>query len=91
MHAVVAAVKRRIDLAATGERLGTLGVITPFPAQAEAITEQLTANHSPAELLSLGLQIGTVDAFQGGERDTMIVSLAVSPSSRSTTRTSSTS
>lgn len=81
MQAVVAAVKRRIELALSGTDLGTLGVITPFPAQAEAITEQLTANHAPEELMSLGLQIGTVDAFQGGERDTMIVSLAVSPHS----------
>ncbi len=81
LQAVVAAVNRRIELAKSGTELGTLGVITPFPAHAEAITEQLTANHSSEELMSLGLQIGTVDAFQGGERDTMIVSLAVSPNS----------
>ncbi len=81
LDTVVAAVSHRIELAAKGEYSGTVGVITPFPAQAQAIADAITAKHSAAEILSLSLQIGAVDAFQGGERDVMIISLAVSPTS----------
>ncbi len=81
LAAVVMEVGRRIERVRDGEALGTLGIITPFPAQAEAITQKLTEAYAPEALLSLGLQVGTVDAFQGGERDTMIVSLAVAESS----------
>ena len=82
VDAVAAVVADKRDRIEPGSNQ-TIGVVTPFPAQADAIAARLTEDFTPAELVQLGMEIGTVDAFQGTERDTMILSLAVSPSSTS--------
>ena len=81
LAAVVEIVGQRIAEANDETAPGTVGVVTPFPAHADAISAALSDRYRPAELMALGLQVGSVDAFQGAERDTMIVSLAVSPTS----------
>lgn len=53
----------------------TLGVITPFRAQMTAIQQRLT-NEQRAMVT-----VDTVERYQGGERDTIIISFAVSHSS----------
>ena len=56
----------------------SLGVVTPFRAQADAIEEAVMASTTIDELDELDLRIGTVHGFQGCERDHMVVSLAAS-------------
>ncbi|MFD6149329.1 DEAD/DEAH box helicase [Streptomyces sp. NPDC060243] len=49
----------------------TVGVVTPFTAQAEALRKSLSPYDEER------LRIGTVHTFQGGERDVMVFSLVV--------------
>ena len=55
----------------------SVGVITPFRAQADALEEALLSEFSPEEMERLGLRTGTVHGFQGNERDTVIASLVL--------------
>jgi very-short-patch-repair endonuclease len=58
---------------------GTVGVVTPFRAQASRIRDLVNANPHAALLLNkLELLIDTVHKFQGDERDVMIFSPVVS-------------
>ncbi|WP_280252446.1 AAA domain-containing protein [Nocardia abscessus] len=50
----------------------TVGVVTPFKAQAEVIRQQLGRNFDH-------VRVGTVHTFQGGECDIMIYSLVAAP------------
>ena len=63
----------------------TLGVVSPFRAQIDAIRERLSKSLSPdlmAKLLNRHhLKVETAHGFQGDERDDMIVSLVVDASS----------
>ncbi|MER7274121.1 ATP-binding protein [Dactylosporangium sp. NPDC000244] len=62
-------------LAAAG-RTG-IGVVTPFRPQADAIEAALLKELTAEEIERLGLRCGTVHAFQGGEADTVVVSLGL--------------
>ncbi|WP_344620430.1 DEAD/DEAH box helicase, partial [Dactylosporangium salmoneum] len=62
-------------LAAAG-RTG-IGVVTPFRAQADALEAALLKELTADEIERLVLRSGTVHAFQGGEADTVLVSLAL--------------
>ncbi|WP_164155598.1 AAA domain-containing protein [Sandarakinorhabdus rubra] len=54
---------------------GSLGVVTPFRAQANAITEAVNADNALASrLIQHGFIADTVHKFQGDERDLMIFS-----------------
>ena len=58
---------------------GTVGVVTPFRAQANRIRDLVSAHPQAALLLGrLDLLIDTVHKFQGDERDVMIFSPVVS-------------
>ena len=70
--AVVQLVRERAD---AGQH--DIGVISPFRQQAEALEQALIDEFSSAELQELGLRVGTVHAFQGGERDVVIASLGL--------------
>ncbi|MGI8313007.1 caspase, EACC1-associated type [Saccharopolyspora hattusasensis] len=50
---------------------GTVGVVSPFRAQAEAIEQQWRGNDR--------IQVGTVHTFQGSERDAIVFSLVAGP------------
>jgi hypothetical protein len=54
-----------------------IGVISPFREQADALEHALMDEFSAVELQQLGLRVGTVHSFQGGERDTVIASLGL--------------
>jgi hypothetical protein len=56
----------------------SIGIVTPFRAQADALEEAVLDEFSPEELERLGLRTGTVHAFQGNERDLVIASLSLS-------------
>jgi hypothetical protein len=85
--AVAAEVARAIDLVrerhAAGRR--SVGVVTPFRAQADALEAAVLAAFGADELHALNLRVGTVHAFQGNERDDVIVSVGVGPDENATT------
>jgi ATP-dependent RNA/DNA helicase IGHMBP2 len=56
-------------LLARGLPPGDLAVITPYDAQARLLRERLAAEHAA------GVEIGTVDGFQGREKEAVIVDL----------------
>ncbi|MGI5242332.1 AAA domain-containing protein [Dactylosporangium sp. CA-139066] len=72
VDAVLEAVRERAQRGAT-----SIGVVTPFRAQADAIEAELLRVYPVEEIDRLGLRSGTVHAFQGAEADTVIVSLAL--------------
>jgi len=57
------------DLQHNGIDMGTVGVITPYRGQVKRLKELLDMNVYP------GLEISTVDSFQGREKEIMILSL----------------
>ncbi len=52
----------------------TVGIITPFRAQADALERALVERVDTTTIDALSLRVGTVHQFQGGERDHVIVS-----------------
>jgi superfamily I DNA and/or RNA helicase len=60
-----------------GETDGSIGLVSPFRAQAEAIEEAIIERYSADEILRRRLKVGTAHAMQGSEHDTVIISLAV--------------
>ncbi len=57
----------------------SIGIISPFRDQADALEAALLENFDTARITRLGLRVGTVHSFQGGERDTVIISLGLAP------------
>lgn len=55
----------------------SVGVVTPFRAQADAVEQAILDRLSLDEIEALGLRVGTVHAFQGNERDLVVVSLGL--------------
>ncbi len=56
---------------------GTVGVVTPFSAQARSISQALERSLSELDRQRLHLGVGTAHRFQGDERDLMILSPVV--------------
>jgi hypothetical protein len=63
-----------------------VGVVSPFRVQADAIEKGILDLYELEELERLHLRVGTVHAFQGAERDVMVVSLALTPDDASGSR-----
>lgn len=57
--------------------VGTVGIVTPFRAQAELISQLITKEISPEDIAEHDILVGTAHAFQGNERRTMYASWAV--------------
>ena len=55
----------------------SIGLITPFRAQADALEKAALKRFSLEEIDEYGLRVGTVHSYQGDERDLLIISLAV--------------
>ena len=55
----------------------SIGLISPFRAQADAIEAAILDRYRLEEIDAYGLRVGTVHSYQGDERDVLIVSLAV--------------
>ena len=64
----------------------SIGVISPFRKQVEAIQEAVLKEFSLREIQEMDLRIGTVHGFQGSERTNVILSLAVDNTSPSSLR-----
>lgn len=61
--------------AANGWR--SIGLISPFRSQADAIEAAVLDRYRLEEIDAYGLRVGTVHSYQGDERDVLIVSLSV--------------
>ena len=55
-------------------------VLSPFRDQADALEAAIIEHCSATDIERLELRVGTVHSFQGGERNVVIASLALSPS-----------
>lgn len=66
---------------------GSVGVISPFRQQVQALKEAIEAQVPEPVAQAADLRIGTVDAFQGQERDLILFSPCVSASSAQTAAT----
>ena len=76
---VGAVIKTMRDLIIKNNYRGSVGVVTPFRAQADAITAAVKADKELIQTLSTrGFLADTVHKFQGDERDVMIFSPVVS-------------
>jgi very-short-patch-repair endonuclease len=71
VDAVLAHVRKRV---ATGVR--SIGVVTPFRAQADALEDALLNELTLDEITTGGVRAGTVHGVQGGEFDEVVISLA---------------
>jgi hypothetical protein len=58
---------------------GSVGVITPFRAQADALEAAVLRDLPLASIKALDLRVGTVHAFQGNERDVVLASIGIGP------------
>lgn len=74
VETIVAALRR-----ASGNGTSSIGVVTPFRAQADALEAAVLAGFSADELIAMDLRVGTVHAFQGNERDVIYCSLGIGP------------
>lgn len=74
VNAVVAELEK---LLADQKYNGSVGVITPFRDQVRAIEERLRGRLPPEVCERAELRVGTVDAFQGQERDLILFSPVV--------------
>lgn len=71
VDAVLAHVRKRV---AAGVR--SIGVVTPFRAQADALEEALLRDLTLDEITTGGVRVGTVHGVQGSEFDEVVISLA---------------
>ncbi|WP_335618130.1 AAA domain-containing protein [Lentzea guizhouensis] len=71
IDAVLAHLRKRV---AAGVR--SIGVVTPFRAQADALEEALLNELTLDEITSGGVRVGTVHGVQGSEFDEVVISLA---------------
>jgi len=60
----------------------TIGVISPFRAQADLISEMIYKELDPEIIRKFAIQSRTVDGFQGDERDVIIYSMRFSPNGK---------
>lgn len=65
---------------------GSVGVVAPFNAQVALIQRKVRAMLDAAKLERLSLRVGTVDRWQGGEADVVLVSLTLAPGSAHSAR-----
>jgi hypothetical protein len=77
VDAVLAHLRRRI---AAGVR--SIGVVTPFRAQADALEQALLDRLSLDEITTGGVRVGTVHGVQGSEFDEVVVSIALTDEDR---------
>lgn len=64
----------------------SIGVLSPFRSQADAIEAAIIEEFSLEDIDELDLRVGTVHGFQGCERDLLIISLGLEPGGSPNTR-----
>lgn len=78
---VSAIVRHLKKLIVADKYTGSIGVITPFRAQVAAIESAVDAVLDEPKRIACELKVGTVDGFQGQERDLIMFSPCVGPRS----------
>lgn len=68
------AVVKEVASLLTRKRVPSVGVVTPFSAQARLIQNLLEKRLAPEAIASASLTVGTAHKFQGDERDVMVFS-----------------
>ncbi|KAK4347649.1 hypothetical protein RND71_033988 [Anisodus tanguticus] len=66
----------------SGEKIG-IGIISPYNAQIAAIKENLGTKYSTDDESDFSVDVRSVDGFQGGEKDVIIISAVRSNANRS--------
>lgn len=80
--AEVSAIVRHLKKLIVGDNYaGSIGIITPFRAQVAAIEDAIAAVLDEPKCIACELKVGTVDGFQGQERDLIMFSPCVGPRS----------
>jgi very-short-patch-repair endonuclease len=80
--AEVSAIVRHLrKLLIEDEYAGSIGVISPFRAQVLALENAISAAIDEPKQIACELKVGTVDGFQGQERDLILFSPCVGPRS----------
>jgi hypothetical protein len=69
-----------------GDEPPTVGVVTPFRAQADAIEAMVLDRFALEDIEALDLRVATVHGFQGDERDVVLLSPALGPADLSSGR-----
>jgi hypothetical protein len=65
--------RRRVDAG-----VASIGVLSPFRAQADAVERAVLAEFTVEEITRAGLRVGTVHSFQGSECDELVITFALS-------------
>ena len=86
LERVVAIVRERQASTRAAGDSASIGVLSPFRQQADAIEAAIVERFSLEEIDELDLRVGTVHGFQGCERDLVIMSLALDPASSPNSR-----
>jgi hypothetical protein len=76
VHAEVLATMRHVR-ALHRQGAASVGILTPFRAQADALEAAVLAAFTADDLRAMDLRVGTVHGFQGNERDVIVLSLGV--------------
>lgn len=80
--AEVSAIREHLQLLLLTESyLGTVGIIAPFRPQVQALSDAIHSAIPENVLEKAELRVGTVDSFQGQERDLILFSPCLGPSS----------
>lgn len=81
VHEVTRLLRQALDGGVT-----SIGVLSPFRAQADALERMVLAELPLQRLHEIDLLVGTAHAFQGAERDVVIASLAIGDDDRQALR-----
>ena len=82
--AVCASVAELIKREKSGDKVSTIGVLSPFRDQVEFLERRLIKELALSDIQRHQLRVGTAYSFQGDERDVMFLSLAVDDESHGT-------
>jgi superfamily I DNA and/or RNA helicase len=81
--AIISKIREIIDSQAQdmSERKTSIGVVSPFRGQVELIQDMISKQFTSEEIKRHGIKVGTAHTFQGDEKDVMLISWVVTPTS----------
>lgn len=81
--AIISKIREIIDSQAHDmrERKTSIGVVSPFRGQVELLQDMISKQFTTDEIKQHGIKVGTAHTFQGDEKDVMLISWVVTPTS----------
>lgn len=81
--AIISKIKEIIDSQAhdMSDRKTSIGVVSPFRGQVELLQDMISKQFTTDEIKQHGIKVGTAHTFQGDEKDVMLISWVVTPTS----------